>query len=146
MNKLPENAIDAWPGDAEIKSRSRAIFKNACENTDSYHALRLGMARRKAAHVGAARVTSRVWAPLAGAAACCALVITVVWMNPARQTAPATNAASFAPATVSGGVDGAEETTPEIGSAQMEMVRDLDFYRWLAEQPTVATASRGGNR
>ena len=59
MNKLPENTIDAWPGDAEIEARSRAIFRNACENTDSYHALRLGMARRKAVHVGAARVTSR---------------------------------------------------------------------------------------
>jgi hypothetical protein len=138
MNKLPENTIDALPGDAEIESRSRAIFKNACENTDSYHALRLGMARRKAAHVGAARVTSRVWAPLASAVACCALVIGVVWMNPARQTAPAATAMSSTP--IATGSAAPEETTPEIGSTQMEMVQDLDFYRWLATQPAVASA------
>lgn len=144
MNKVPENTISELPGDAEIESRARAIFKNACENTDSYHALRLGMARRKAAHVGAARPASRMWAPLAGAAACCALVLGVVLMNPGRQIGPAATAVPSTSA-ASAGAGGAEEITPEIGSTQMEMVQDLDFYRWLAAQPTVAT-SRGGGR
>ena len=139
MNTRPENTIDGLPADAEIESRSRAIFRNACENTDSYHALRLGMARRKAAHVGKARVTSRVWAPMAGAAACCALVIGVVWMNPAGQTGPAATAVSSTQIATGSGT--AEDITPEIGSTQMEMVQDLDFYRWLAAQPAVAAAS-----
>jgi hypothetical protein len=138
MNKLPENTIAALPGDAEIESRSRAIFRNACENTDSYHALRLGMARRKAVHVGAARVTSRVWAPMAGAVACCALVVGVIWMNPAQQTGPAAAAVSSTPVATGSGT--AEAITPEIGSTQMEMVRDLDFYRWLATQPAIAAS------
>jgi len=144
MNKLPENMMDALPGDAEIESRSRAIFRNACENTDSYHALRLGMARRKAAHAGAAHVTSRVWAPLASAVACCALVIGVVWMNPARKIGPAATAMSSAPVATDSGTP--EEITPEIGSTQMEMVQDLDFYRWLAAQPAVASARNRGAR
>lgn len=144
MNKVPENTIRELPGDAAIESRARAIFRNACENTDSYHALRLGMARRKAAHVGAARPASRMWAPLAGAAACCALALGVVWMHPERQIAPAATAVSSAPA-ITDDVGVQEEIIPEIGSTRMEMVQDLDFYRWLAAQPTVAT-SRGGGR
>ena len=144
MSKLPENTIDGLPGDAEIESRSHAIFRNACENTDSYHALRLGMARRKAVHAGPAPAASRVWAPLASAVACCALVIGVVSMNPARQIGPATTAVPSTP--VAAGNDTPEETTPEIGSTQMEMVQDLDFYRWLAAQPTVASASNRGTR
>ena len=144
MNKVPENTIREVPGDAEIESRARAIFKHACENTDSYHALRLGMARRKATHVGAARPASRMWAPLAGAAACCVLVIGVVWMDPAHRIGPAATAVSSAPA-VTDDAGAQEEITPEIGSTQMEMVQDLDFYRWLAAQPTAA-ASRGGGR
>jgi hypothetical protein len=140
MNKLPENAIGGLPGDAEIESRSRAIFRNACENTDSYHALRLGMARRKAAHAGA----SRVWGPLASAAACCALVVGVVWMNPARQIGPAASSVSSTPVATGGGTP--DEVTPEIGSTQMEIVQDLDFYRWLAAQPRIASARDRGAR
>jgi len=144
MNKLPENRRGALPGDAEIESRSRTIFRSACENTDAYYALRLGMARRKATRAGQARVTSRVWAPLASAAACCALVIGVVWMNPARQIGPAATAVSSTPIATGSGT--AEDITPEIGSTQMEMVQDLDFYRWLAAQPAIASARNRGVR
>jgi hypothetical protein len=144
MNKLPENTIEGLPGDAEIESRSRAIFRNACENTDSYHALRLGMARRKAAHAGATRAMSRVWGPLASAAACCALVVGVVWMNPARQIGPAASSVSSTPVATGGGTP--DEVTPEIGSTQMEIVQDLDFYRWLAAQPRIASARDRGAR
>ena len=144
MNVPSENNPNTLPGDAEIELRSRAIFRNACENTDSYHALRLGMARRKAVHAGAARPASRMWAPLASAAACCALVLGVVWMNPARQIGPATTALSSTP--VATGSDTPEEIPPEIGSTQMEMVQDLDFYRWLAAQPAVASARNRGSR
>ena len=33
------------------------------------------------------------------------------------------------------------EDIPAVDSTQMEMVQDLDFYRWLAAQPAVATAT-----
>lgn len=145
MNKVPENTIRELPGDAAIESRARAIFRSACENVDSYHALRLGMARRKALHTGTTSPASRMWAPLAGAVACCVLIVGVVWMHPERQMDPTAAEVSSAPAMASGGIDSSEEITPEIGSTRMEMVQDLDFYRWLATQPTVAT-SRGGGR
>jgi hypothetical protein len=38
----------------------------------------------------------------------------------------------------------ADETIPEVGSSQMEVVQDLDFYRWLAAQPTMASAAPAG--
>ncbi|HET7163407.1 MAG TPA: hypothetical protein VFI32_12150 [Rhodanobacteraceae bacterium] len=55
------------------------------------------------------------------------------------------NVVSSAPIAASR-VDDASDDLPEVGSTQMEMVQDLDFYRWLAAQPTVASAPRGGNR
>lgn len=146
MNKSSENSVNTLPGDAEIESRARAIFRNACENVDSYHALRLGLARRKAANARAGHHSAlRVWAPLTGAAACCVLVVGVMWMHPLRQAGPAGTVVSSAPL-ASGPIDAQEEATPEIGSNQMEIAQDLDFYRWLAAQPTVASANRGGSR
>jgi hypothetical protein len=35
----------------------------------------------------------------------------------------------------------ADEALPEVGSNQMEVVQDLDFYRWLAAQPAMASAA-----
>jgi len=145
MNKVHENTLTGAPGNDEVESRARAIFRTACENVDSYHALRLGLARRKAANARASHSALRVWAPLTGAAACCALVVGVIWMHPVRQDGPMETVVSSAPL-ASGPLDTQEEATPEIGSNQMEIAQDLDFYRWLASQPTVASANRGGGR
>ena len=124
-----------------MESRARAVFQTACENTDSYHALRLGLARRKALQSRATRSPARLWAPLAGgAAACCALVIAIIAMRPdIRIAAPDTTIAASAPIAA----EAAENTEdiPAVDSNQMEMVQDLDFYRWLATQPAVATAT-----
>lgn len=139
MNTQNEFRIDPPPGDDAVAARARSVFRTACENTDSYHALRLGLARRKALH--ATRSSARLWAPLGGAAvACCALVVGVLVMHPGNHgtslPAPAAAAVGAGPASVI-------EEIPEVGSNQMEMVQDLDFYRWVATQPTVAAASSG---
>jgi hypothetical protein len=39
-----------------------------------------------------------------------------------------------------------EAGIPEIGSSQQEMVEDLDFYRWVATQPAVASAPSRSTR
>lgn len=145
MNKLTENPGDGLPSDAEIESRARAIFRSACEGTDSYHALRLGLARRRALAARARRHALRIWAPLVGAT-CCAIVAGVLWMHPAGLLA---TDAGNAPPTASTAVAGArddEDVTPEIGSSQMEMVENLEFYRWFAAQPTVASARPSNGR
>lgn len=145
MNEMPGNTFNGLPSDGEVESRARVIFRSACENTDSYHALRLGLARRRATNAGAARSALRVWAPLAGAVTCCALAVGVVRMHPAAHPVSATNViASSAPIVLTQSDN--DELPLDAGSSQMEMVQNLDFYRWLASQPTLAAASTGGER
>lgn len=144
MNNVPENDGGGLPGDAEVASRARAIFRSACEGTDSYHALRLGLARRRALDARARRARAvPVWAPVAGATACCVLVAGLLWLHPGTLTPPDS---SHAPATAAVGEPDTDAAMPEIGSTQMELVENLDFYRWLASQPAVATARAGGRR
>jgi len=143
MSKLHENPLDDMPDDDQVGSRARAIFRTACEQTDSYHALRLGLARRKTVNAGSARRALKVWAPLAGAAACCALVMGVAWLRPAGNVQ--TSSPTATTATVVNQND-ADEAIPEVGSNQMEVVQDLDFYRWLAAQPAMASAAPTGSR
>lgn len=140
MSTLKENTINKLPSDNEVESHARAIFRNACENTDSYHALRLGLARRKALHARTSHSRARLWAPLAGGAvACCALVVGVALLRPASPIASDTEAMASAPV-AAGALENAEDI-PVIASNQMEMVQDLDFYRWLATQPVTAAAT-----
>lgn len=136
------NAFNDLPNNDEVIARARALFRTSCENADSYHTLRLGLARRKALNAGPSQRSLRVWAPLAGAAAaCCALVIAVVLVRPApRPVVPAQVAASTP---IAAQPTESADDLPEVGSNQQEMVQDLDFYRWLAAQPTVATAQGG---
>lgn len=139
MTNLPNATQDVLATDDAVRARARAIFQRACAGTDSYHALRLGMARRRAINATAHPAWLRIGAPLAGAAACCALVIGVVWTRPTFHAAPATiTAATSAPTSAA-----AIEAEPEVGSSQMEIAQNLDFYRWLASQPSVAS---GGER
>lgn len=148
MNISSENKFEALPGDDEVASRARAIFRTACEQADSYHTLRLGLARRKAVNAAASpHGMLKIWAPFAGAAAC-ALVAGVIWLHPAAKLQPPSPIAAAAP--VDSGQGGpnqgdADETIPEVGSSQMEVVQDLDFYRWLAAQPTMASAAPAGS-
>ncbi|WIG55950.1 MAG: hypothetical protein OJF61_001738 [Rhodanobacteraceae bacterium] len=139
MNISSENKLNALPGDDEVALRARAIFRTACEQTDSYHALRLGMARRKAVNAGSTHHAMKVWGSFAGAAACCALVAGVVWLRPMDNPQTSSSMAAAAPAAVNQG--DADEVIPEVGSSQMEVVQDLDFYRWLAAQPAMASAA-----
>ncbi len=144
MNKLTANPGDGLPSDAEIESRARAIFRSACEGTDSYHALRRGLARRRALAARARRPALGIWAPLVGATACCAIVAGVLWMHPVGLLAP--GAGNSPPTASAAGARDDEDVTPEIGSSQMEMVENLEFYRWFAAQPTVALVRPGDRR
>jgi hypothetical protein len=147
MSKILDKTFNGLPTDAEVVSRARAIFKTACDETDSYHVLRLGVARRKALDARADHRLAGFWASLAGTAiACCALAVGAVWMHPARQARPAAGILSTATPITAEPADSDEAGIPEIGSSQMEMVEDLDFYRWLATQPAVASARSRGTR
>lgn len=145
MNAQQDSKINILPSNHEVESRARALLRTACENVDSYHALRLGLARRKALHAGPAGAFARSWTVWAGAAAAsCALVVAVVLIRPATRTGPITDAA--APAPIAAAAYNRSDDLPDIDSSQMEMVQDLDFYRWLASQPAVDSAPNGGTR
>lgn len=142
MNTLPEIPHVALPSDHEIAVRARAIFRASCEGTDSYHALRLGQARCKATDAGKQGFLARWIAPLAGGAiACCALAVGVVALRPASPSHGAVAAlASAQPAAAQVTSDTGDEPA-DVASNQVDMVQNLDFYRWLAQQQTVASAS-----
>lgn len=145
MNNTFHDTFDQQPSDSEVAARAQAIFTCACDSIDSYHARRLDLARRQAVRGTATHFALRMWAPLAGAAACCVLVVGVVWMRPApRVTAPAPRATTEIPGAPSIAPDAA--ATVDVGSGQADMMQDLDFYRWLAAQPAVAMAPDAGGR
>lgn len=134
MNTPEKSTINSLPDARKVESRAKAVFESACQNTDPDHALRLGLARRKALHAPPRRSSIRAWAPLAGAAAAaCALVVAVVLLRPGGHAAMPSPTATPVPivATPSHAID----EIPDPSSNQMEIVEDLGFYRWLAAQP-----------
>lgn len=144
MNTQSNNTINGLPNDREVESRARSVFKSACENADSYHTLRLGLARRKAVNAGPARLGSWLWAPLAGGAvACCALAIGLAFMHPFATSPQAPTTAPTTTRIVASAGNGTEGSI-DLDSNQVDMVENLDFYQWLAAQPSAPASRRGG--
>lgn len=147
MTDTPDNTFNDLPDDDDVVSHARAIFKSACEGADSYHKLRLGLARRRALNAPERRSPRRVWAPLAGiATACSVFALGITLLRPAATPVaiPSGVAASASVATTDAGSSD-DDPILDVGSSQMEMVQNLDFYRWLASQPTVTpSAPKGG--
>jgi hypothetical protein len=144
MNAQSSSTITNLPSDHEVESRTRALFKSACENADSYHVLRLGLARRKALNAGPARFASWLWAPLAGGAvACSALAIGLAFLHPFATRQPAPTAGTPVPIVAS--ATGNTEAAVDLDNTQIDLVQNLDFYRWLATQPGSTPATSGGS-
>lgn len=143
MSTHHANTVKDLPGDAEVESRTRAIFAAACQNVDARHAAALRHARRAALAVRRDRPPLRTWAPLAGAAACCALAIGIAWRYPAFQRARVN---ASVPVQTQAAAVADSDATPDVGSSQMELVQNLDFYRWLATQPTLTAAPSGSSQ
>lgn len=147
MTHILHNTFNELPPNDEVVSRARTIFRSACNNTDSYHTLRLGLARRRALNALEKRSPLRVWAPLAGiATACCALAIGIVFLRSAVVPAVGPSHVAASAAAVASQPESGDDVIPDVDSGQMEMVQNLDFYRWLASQPAVtATTPKGGS-
>ena len=156
MNDTSDHTATA-ARDAAFANHARGVFRDACDATDAASARRLAQSRRAALATRATPHRGHVsWlAPLAGAAACCAFVIGMVWLQPNTRvtstaanrsvaTAPTATVAAITPvASTSGGGD---DVATEVDNGQMDMVQNLDFYRWLATQPTLATAHVGSGQ
>jgi hypothetical protein len=147
MTDLNHNTFKGLHSDDDVIARARALFKNACENTDSYHALRLGLARRKALNAGTAHRFGGFWTALAGTAvACCVLAVGAVWLRAGGQPGQAAAIASTHAAITAEPASPRAAGAPEIGNGQIEMVEDLAFYRWVADQPALSSAGSRGSR
>lgn len=153
MKPLHENPKLGLPSDRDVELHAHTVFRAACEATGTAHAARLGSARRQALEAGTARAGFGRWlAPLAGSAvACCALLVGSIVLRPAAPlptaaTAVMQVATTPSRAAVNADNDDADANTPEVASNQMDMVQNLDFYQWLAAQPTVASASAPGGQ
>lgn len=146
MTHSQQSIFNDMPSDAEVESRARELFRDACAHADSYHTLRLGLGRRKALNAGRSRLTPALWLPVAGgAAACCALAFALAWQLPFGSGTPPAPASQPAVAAVA--ADGAPgDMALEVGSSQMDLVQNLDFYRWLADQHGAPPARNGGTR
>lgn len=147
MTHTSYNTFKGLPHDDEVVSRARTIFRSACEGADSYHALRLGLARRRALNALGKRSSVRVWAPLAAiATACCVVALGIAFLRPAttRVAAPP-DASASAPAATGNHTNSDSDPLLDADSSHVEMVQNLDFYRWLASQPAVTpSAPKGG--
>ena len=143
--------------DAALANRARGVFRDACDATDVVSARRLAQARRAALATRATphRVHVSWLAPLAGAAACCAFVVGMVWLQPNTRVAPTTahrsvatvpTASVAAIAAITPIASGGDDVATEVDNGQMDMVQNLDFYRWLATQPTLAAAHVGSGQ
>ena len=147
MTDLNHKNFKSLHSDDEVIARARTLFKSACENTDSYHALRLGLARRKALNAGPRHRFGGFWTALAGTAvACCVLTLGAVWMRAGGQGGQAAASASTHAAITAESAGHQQAGGPAIGNGQMEMVEDLAFYRWLASQPALGSAGSRGSR
>jgi hypothetical protein len=147
MTDLDHNNFSNLHGDDEVIARARTLFKSACENTDSYYALRLGLARRQALNASAGHRFGGFWTALAGTAvACCVLTVGALWMRAGGQAGQAAAIVSTHGAMTPESAGHQDASAPGIGNGQMEMVEDLAFYRWLAAQPALSSSGSRGSR
>ncbi|MGH8113490.1 MAG: hypothetical protein ACREPS_00335 [Rhodanobacteraceae bacterium] len=146
MTNAPDNIFKELSHDDEVVSRARAIFRSACEGADSYHTLRIGLARRRALNALEKRSPLRVWAPLAGVAiACCVLALGIAFLRPGPTPVVGSSRVASS-SSVAPGESESSDVIPDVDSSQMEMVQNLDFYRWFASQQNVtATTPKGGS-
>lgn len=151
MNETPDRTATA-ARDTALATRARTLFRDACDATDAASARRLAQARRAALAIrGTRHHVHAAWlAPLAGAAACCAFVVGIVWLQPTAHVASATASRSATPRAAAvpsvASAGGGDAVASEVDSDQMDLVQHLDFYRWLATQPALAAEHAGSGQ
>lgn len=103
------------PDDRELTDRLRQMLDRSTAELDAVTLARLRAARRRALDSPPPR---RIWLAAGGisAAALAAGLAAVLWLSPAAAPAPT-----------------GLEQLDLLAEADLELVDDIDFYRWLAE-------------
>lgn len=115
----------------QFEQRARELFVQSCDQLDANTRMRLREARNNALAGKSPRRKSHMLLP-AGAMAASVLALAITWHYGGM---PRTRHASGQTTTAS------TQAAPD--NADVDMYDDLDFYRWLAQQPAVA--ERSGN-
>lgn len=115
----------------QFEKRAHELFVQSCDQLDAGTRMRLREARGNALTGKPPRRKLPMLLP-AGAMAASVLALAVTWHG---SGAPPTTHQPAAQATTT-----STQAVPD--NADVDMYSDLDFYRWLAQQPAVAQRSR----
>ena len=114
-----------------LATRARTLFRDACNDIDGATLQRLRQARRAALAAPPASRLPKLLLP-AGALAMSVLAATLVWQDPMTTVSPAGEDFTIA-ATIG------DTAVPDD---DVDLYDNLDFYTWLATQPSVASGGR----
>lgn len=112
-----------------LQQRARQLFVQSCEQLDDTTRMRLRAARNNALADNQPRRMLPMLLP-AGAMAASVLALAITW----HYSGVPRNGQPAAPTSTA-----STPATPD--NADVDMYNDLDFYRWLAQQPAVAQRS-----
>lgn len=117
----------------QLGERARALYRNAGPAIGTSTAARLRATRRAALDAADKPPHTLRWMMPAGAFAVAALAVVVVWQPLRQGSSPATAVHSGAATQM---IDSETELPPDADSADPALYQNLDFYAWLAQQPS----------
>lgn len=118
----------------DFEDRLRALYRRTADEVDTATAARLRESRRRALEAAEKPRLARWFMPL-GAVATCLLAVMVIWPSTPHTARHADSAAAST---------ADNSLPPDPDSTDPAMYQDLDFYAWLADQPSGATPTRRG--
>ncbi len=131
--------------DIELALRARAAYNDSVERIDADTRARLRSLRQRAQHADSRHTTARwVWPTGAALTAALAFAVFLPRLPHAPTAAQPTPAVAIAVAPAPTGSIAQQTAPTNIGetaspdameSTDPELLRDLDFYGWLAQQP-----------
>lgn len=119
----------------DFENRLRALYRRTADEVDTAAAARLRETRRRALEA-AQRPRLVRWLMPMGAVAAGLLAVVVIWPSTSRHTGPARTGTSMSTADSS--------LPPDPEGADPAMYQNLDFYAWLADQPSATRHARRG--
>jgi len=120
----------------DFENRLRALYRRTADEVDTVAAARLRETRRRALEAAEKPRLFRWLMPM-GAVAAGLLAVVVIWPSATRHPGPSRAGTSVSTADTS--------LPPDPEGADPAMYQDLDFYAWLADQPSATrNVHRGG--
>lgn len=120
------------PEKDSLEERSRELFENSVERLDAHTRSRLNQARQRALDEVKKGATRRYWlaAPLGGLAAAALIALVMI-----RSGDPGSKS--------EGDTMSLDDLDIVADTDSFELIRDVEFYSWLAEQSATAGNDTG---